>query len=88
MNEMTDIESNVLKTVTLGATSTRDSEQFELVQYRVNGQSKWHYGLVGTLILPAEEGVDIDELDENTAIEIMGKLFNIHITDERGVCRF
>ena len=86
-----NIESKTLKTVTVEATKTRDAEKFELVQYcvdRVDGQVKWEYGLVSTVLLPTETGVDVDELDEDTAIEIMGKLFNIHITDEHGVCRF
>ena len=73
-----NIESNVLKTVSI----TSESEQFDLVQYRVTGTPIWHYELVARVA-----GVDIDELDENTAIEIMGRLFNIHITDDKGICR-
>ena len=82
------IESNVLTTVTIDATDKRDGEVFELVQYRTKGSTTWHYGLVSTLVLPTETGVDIEELDEDTAIEVMGKLFNIHITDDKGVCRY
>ncbi len=84
---MSKIESNILMTVEVKDRQDYDDEQFDLVQYRVQGQTDWSYGLVGTIILPTETGVDVDELDEDTALIVMGKLFNIHITDENGVCR-
>lgn len=82
------IESNILRAVDIG------EERFELVQYRDREakSNQWHYGLIAYQPNLAkdghEEGVDVDELDEDTAIQILGELFNIHITDEKGVCRF
>jgi hypothetical protein len=48
----------------------------------------WHYGLV---LEPdsLQDGCDVEELDEDTAIQILGNMFGIHIYNEKtGSSRF
>lgn len=73
----TEVEGNVF-TVVRGA---------KLDKGNLN-EVKWNYGLV---LEPdsLQDGCDVEELDEDTAIQILGKLFNIHIYNEKsGVSRF
>lgn len=71
-----NIISEQLKTIKTGS-----NEEFTLVRYKSAVKAPWNYGL---LLEPNDDcdGCDVDELDETTAIDIMGRLFNIHIYDD------
>jgi len=69
-----------------------DGMDFALVQYATLSEAslndvQWHFGLV---LEPdsIQDGCDVEELDELTALRIMGQLFNIHIYENKtGVSR-
>lgn len=49
----------------------------------------WHMALCLEPNKDMEDGCDVEELDEDTAIQILGGLFNVHIYNEKlGVSRF
>lgn len=86
------IESIVIMSTTIDDV-TGPREKFDLVKYRdIRRTENWSYGLVSyhrdLNDLGWEEGVDVQELDEDSAIQILGNFFNIHITDKHGVCHF
>ena len=62
-----------------------DAESFALIRYATLGEASlndvnWHYGLV---LEPdsLQDGCDVEELDEKTALLLMSKLFGIYIFD-------
>ena len=68
-----------------------DGMDFALIQHAQSdgnlNEVTWHYGLV---LEPdsIQDGCDVEELDELTALRIMGQLFNIHIYENKtGVSR-
>lgn len=76
----------------LSKTVEHEGQEFTLVRYQNSFEGEidpngWTLGLV---LEPdsIQDGCDVEELDELTAIDIMGQLFNIHIYDNKtGVSR-
>ena len=73
-------------------TVEHEGDKFSLIKYATLGEAslnsvRWQFGLV---LEPdsIQDGCDVEELDELSALDIMGKLFNIHIYDNKtGVSR-
>lgn len=74
-------EHHIIEYIELGQVEV-DDDTFTAIQHRCDDSKEWHLGLVAEPNIH-DDGCDVEELNETTAIAILGKLFNVYIYDDR-----